>query len=209
MFTGLMFTRRMGILAEPLAASALDQLFLTARTYNTWSTQPVSEETLHRLWDLVKMAPTSANCAPARLVFVTTPDGKARLRPTLAEGNVEKTMQAPVTVLVAYDTLFYDHLPKLFPHTDARSWFAGNQALAEETAFRNSTLQGAYVIMAARSLGLDCGPMSGFDTEKVNSAFFPDGRCKINFMCNLGYGTSDSLYPRSPRFDFSEACQLV
>lgn len=196
-------------MSSSLILSVLDQLFFTARTPNTWDATPVAEDTLRTLWDLVKMAPTSANCAPARFVFVMTPEGKKRLRPTLAEGNIEKTMQAPVTALIAYDTLFYDHLPKLFPHTDARSWFAGNKALADETAFRNSSLQGAYLILAARALGLDCGPMSGFDTEKVNAEFFPDGRYKINFMCNLGHGISEGLYPRSPRFDFDEACHLA
>lgn len=196
-------------MSSSLNKAALAQLFADARTHNGWNSTPVSEDTLKALWDLTKMAPTSVNCSPMRLVFVTTPKGKDRLRPALAEGNIDKTMSAPVTAIIAYDTAFYDHLPTLFPHADARSWFTGNAAHASETAFRNSTLQGAYLIMAARALGLDCGPMSGFDPNTLNAEFFPDGRFKANFLCNLGYGDPSKLYPRSPRFTFKDACSIV
>jgi 3-hydroxypropanoate dehydrogenase len=187
---------------------ALRQLFLDARTHAAWLHQPVSDELLQQLYDLVKMGPTSANCSPARLVFVRTPKGKERLRPALAGGNVDKTMAAPVTVIIGSDHEFYERLPELFPHTDARSWFLGNQPLIDETAFRNATLQGGYLIMAARALGLDCGPMSGFDQEKVNQEFFAGTSVRANFLCNLGYGDQSALFPRSPRLRFDEACQL-
>jgi len=195
--------------SSSLDKAALAQLFIDARTHNGWNKKPVPEATLKALWDLARMGPTAANCSPMRVVFVTTPEGKERLRPALDEGNVEKTMNAPATAIVAYDTAFYDHLPTLFPHADARSWFAGNAAHAAETAFRNGSLQGGYLIMAARSLGLDCGPMSGFNPDKLNAAFFPDGRFKANFLCNLGYGDPSKLYPRSPRLAFEEACRIV
>ena len=188
---------------------AIDQLFRTARTQNGWQDKPVSDEVLRRLYDLVKMGPTSANALPARFVFVKSPEAKARLKACLAPTNVEKTMAAPVTVIVGYDTEFYEKLPKLFPHADARSWFVGNPELIQSTAFRNSSLQGAYLILAARALGLDCGPMSGFDNEKVDAEFFPDGRVKSNFLVNLGYGDSSTLFPRGPRLAFEEACQIV
>ena len=188
---------------------AIDQLFRTARTQNGWQDEPVSDEVLRRLYDLVKMGPTSANALPARFVFVKSPEAKARLKACLAPTNVEKTMAAPVTVIVGYDTEFYEKLPKLFPHADARSWFVGNPELIQSTAFRNSSLQGAYLILAARALGLDCGPMSGFDNEKVDAEFFPDGRVKSNFLVNLGYGDSSKLFPRGPRLAFEEACQIV
>jgi 3-hydroxypropanoate dehydrogenase len=155
------------------------------------------------------MAPTSANGSPARFVFLTTPEAKRRLRPALAPLNVEKTMAAPVTAIIAWDTEFYDHLPKLFPHADMRSYFVGNPALIEETGFRNGSLQGGYFILAARAVGLDCGPMSGFDAEKVNAEFFPDGKWKVNFLCNLGYGDKSKLYPRNPRLSFEEACRVL
>ncbi|HYL82430.1 MAG TPA: malonic semialdehyde reductase, partial [Candidatus Acidoferrum sp.] len=155
------------------------------------------------------MGPTSANCSPARFVFVISPEAKARLKPCLAPGNVEKTLAAPVTVIVGSDSEFYERLPPLFPHVDARSWFVGNPGLIRDTAFRNSSLQGAYLLLAARALGLDCGPMSGFDNAKVDAAFFPDGKVKSNFLVNLGYGDSKSLRPRSPRLDFADACQIV
>jgi len=188
---------------------AIDQLFRTARTQNGWQDEPVSDEVLRRLYDLVKMGPTSANALPARFVFVKSPEAKARLKACLAPTNVEKTIAAPVTVIVGYDTEFYEKLPKLFPHADARSWFVGNPELIQSTAFRNSSLQGAYLILAARALGLDCGPMSGFDNEKVDAEFFPDGRVKSNFLVNLGYGDSSKLFPRGPRLAFEEACQIV
>jgi 3-hydroxypropanoate dehydrogenase len=190
-------------------AHSLDLLFRTARTHNGWQDKPVPESLLHELFDLAKMAPTSANCSPMRVVFVTTPEGKERLKPSLSAGNLEKTMAAPVTAIIAYDTKFYDELPRLFPHADARSWFTSNQALIDITAMRNGTLQGAYLMLAARAVGLDCGPMSGFDNAKVDAEFFPDGRFKSNFLCNLGYGDPSKLFPRSPRFAFEDACKIV
>ena len=189
--------------------SALDVLFRGARTKNAWTDRPVSDDTLHALYDLLKFGPTSANCSPARFLFIRTPETRERLKPTLNPGNIEKTMAAPVTVIIAHDPLFYEHLPKLFPHADARAWFSGNPDLAEETAMRNGTLQGGYLIMAARALGLDCGPMSGFDKEKVDRAFLADQGWKSNFLVNLGYGVSDDPFARSPRLDFEEACRLL
>lgn len=159
-------------MSDKIAESALDQLFRDARTHNGWTGEPVGEDLLRQLWDLVKMAPTSANCSPARLVFVTSDAAKEKLKPCLMEGNVAKTMAAPVTVIIGQDMEFYEKLPELFPHTDAKAWFAGNDDLIASTAFRNATLQGGYLIMAARALGLDCGPMSGFDVAKVDAAFF-------------------------------------
>jgi 3-hydroxypropanoate dehydrogenase len=190
-------------------AHSLDLLFRTARTHNGWQEKPVPESLLHELFDLAKMAPTSANCSPMRVVFVTTPEGKERLKPSLSAGNLEKTMAPPVTAIIAYDTKFYDELPRLFPHADARSWFTSNQALIDITAMRNGTLQGAYLMLAARAVGLDCGPMSGFDNAKVDAEFFPDGRFKSNFLCNLGYGDPSKLFPRSPRFAFDDVCKIV
>lgn len=192
-----------------LNQAALEQLFTNARTHNDWQERPVSEATLKQLFELTKMAPTSANCSPARLVFVQSPEAKAKLKPCLSEGNQDKTMHAPVTVIVAMDMHFYEHLPRLFPHTDARSWFEGNDAAIQATAARNSTLQGAYLILAARALGLDCGPMSGFDNAAVDAAFFPEGHIKSNFLINLGYGDASKLFPRSPRFDFDDVCQIL
>lgn len=196
-------------MSTPISSTALEQLFHSARTHTHWQERPVSDETLHQLYDLLKMGPTSANCSPGRFVFVKSPEAKQRLKPCLSEGNVGKTMAAPATVIVAMDTRFYEHLPQLFPHADARSWFEGNEALIQTTAFRNSSLQGAYLIMAARSLGLDCGPMSGFDNAKVDAEFFPDGRFKSNFLINLGYGEANKLHARSPRFRFDEACLIA
>ena len=192
----------------PLSPAALDQLFLEARTYNAWSAKPVAEATLRQLWDLARMGPTSANCSPARIVFLVTPAAKAKLKPALIPTNVEKTMAAPVTAIVGFDLEFHEHLPKLFPHADARAWFAGNQPLIETTAFRNGTLQGAYLILAARALGLDCGPMAGFDNALVDRLFFPGGSVKSNFLCNIGSGDTKNLFPRSPRFAFAEACRI-
>jgi 3-hydroxypropanoate dehydrogenase len=189
--------------------SALDILFREARTHNKWTDQPVSDAELVALFDLLKMGPTSANSSPARFVFVRTPEGKEKLKPALSAGNVDKTMAAPVTAIVAYDPHFYDHLPKLFPHADAKSWFAGNPGFAEETAFRNGSLQGAYLIMAARALGLDTGPMSGFDKAKVDEAFLFDRGWKSNFLVSIGHGDAAGLFPRSPRFAFDEACVLA
>lgn len=195
-------------MTEMLSDAALDQLFRTARTYNGFIDQPVTADTLRQIHDLVRWGPTSANCCPLRIVFVTTPEAKERLRPALSAGNLTKTMSAPVTAILAYDTHFAEHLPRLFPHVDARPWFA-NPQVAAETAFRNGTLQAGYFMLAARALGLDCGPMSGFDQGKVNAEFFPDGRFKVNFICNLGYGDPSSLFDRSPRFDFEDVCQVL
>ncbi|PLX38064.1 MAG: malonic semialdehyde reductase [Hyphomicrobiales bacterium] len=193
----------------PLSDAALDQLFRQARTHNAWQDRPVEDTTLRALADLLKWGPTSANCSPMRIVFVKSDAAKEKLRPLLMEGNQAKVMAAPVTALLGYDLDFPDTLPQLFPHTDARSWFAGNDALIEETAFRNSSLQGAYLILAARSLGLDTGPMSGFDKQGVEKTFFPTGRIKANFICSLGYGDPAGLFERSPRFDFDEFCSIV
>ncbi len=195
--------------SDRVAPESLDRIFRQARTYSAWSSEPVSEALLREVYDLARLGPTSANTLPARFVFLATPEAKERLKPALAPGNVDKTMQAPVTVIVAWDTEFYEKLPKLFPHVDARSWFAGNPAFSEETAFRNSTLGGAYLILAARALGLDCGPMSGFDAAKLNAEFFPDGKWKANFLCNLGHGDPSKLRPRNPRLSFEEACKLL
>ena len=184
-------------------------LFYEARTQNAWQDTKITEHDLHTIWELVKMAPTSANCSPARIIFVISDEAKERLRPTLLEGNVAKTMAAPATAIIGYDLEFYDQLPKLFPHTDARSWFVGNDDLIKTTAFRNGTLQGAYFIMAARALGFDCGPMSGFDNEQVDQAFFAGTTIKSNFLCSIGIGDPAGLFPRSPRFTFEEACQIV
>ena len=191
-----------------LDALAFDQLFLKARTHNAWDARPVAEATLRKLWEIARMGPTSANCSPARIVFLVTPAAKEKLKPALIPTNVEKTMTAPVTAIVGHDLEFHEHLPKLFPHTDARAWFAGNRPLIETTAFRNGTLQGAYLILAARALGLDCGPMSGFDNAMVDRLFFPESRVKSNFLCNLGHGDGKNLFPRGPRFAFAEACRI-
>jgi len=189
--------------------TALDALFTAARTQNKWTDKPVSDAELQAIYDLVKMAPTSANSCPARFIFVRTPEAKEKLKPALSAGNLDKTMTAPVTVIVAYDPKFYEQLPKLFPHADARAWFSGNPALAEETAFRNSTLQGAYLIMAARALGIDSGAMSGFDKAKVDEAFLAGHGWKSNFLINLGHGDESVLFPRAPRLSFDEACILA
>ena len=196
-------------MSEKLAEAALDQLFRTARTYNAFLPKEVTDEKLHALYDLAKFGPTSANSSPMRLVFVRSAAAKEKLKPFLSEGNRAKTMAAPVTAIVATDYEFHDKLPQLFPHADARSWFAGNQALIDGTAFRNATLQGAYLIMAARALGLDCGPMSGFDSAGVDQVFFAGTPIKSNFLINIGYGdASRDLFPRSPRLSFDEVCHV-
>ncbi|MBB5467319.1 3-hydroxypropanoate dehydrogenase [Paraburkholderia sp. CI2] len=192
-----------------LSDQALAQLFRDARTQNGWQNKPIDDAVLRELMELVLLGPTSANSSPGRFVFVRTPEGKEKLRPALSAGNLEKTMAAPVTVIVAMDMAFYEYLPKLFPHADARSWFVGNERLIADTAFRNSTLQGGYLILAARALGLDTGPMSGFDQAKVDEAFFAGTTLKSNFLINLGHGDPSKLFARSPRFSFDEAARIV
>ena len=192
-----------------LGDEAHNTLFREARTYNGWLDKPVPESLLRDAYDLAKFGPTSANLTPARFVFLTTPEAKERLVPALAPLNVDKTRAAPAVTIIAYDTEFYEKAGRLFPHADMRSYFVGNQALIQETALRNGSLQGAYFILAARALGLDCGPMSGFDAERVNAEFFPDSTWRVNFLCNLGYGDPAKLYPRNPRLDFEEACLVL
>lgn len=187
----------------------LDRLFREARTHNAWRQEPISDALLSEIFDLAKMGPTSANCSPLRVMFLKTDEAKARLLPALAPNNVEKTRTAPVVAIMAYDLEFYEKLPKLFPHVDARAWFVGKPEMIQETAFRNSSLAAGYFILAARAKGLDCGPMSGFDAAKVNAEFFPDGKWRANFLCNLGHGDPFALYPRNPRLDFDEACQVL
>lgn len=193
----------------PISDTALKQLFVDARTHSHWQPRPVPDAVLRSLYEMLRHAPTSANCSPARFVFVRSAEGKARLKPCLAAGNVDKTMAAPVTAIVAHDSQFTELLPRLYPHADARSWFAGNQPLTDVTAFRNGTLQGGYLILAARALGLDCGPMSGFDNAALDAEFFPDGRWKSNFLVNLGFGEAGKLHARSPRLAFDDACRLA
>ena len=192
-----------------ISQEALDQLFREARTYSRWLPEPVPEELLRKAYELARLGPTSANASPARFVFLTSSDAKARLKPVLAAGNVDKTMTAAVTVIIAWDTEFHENLPRLFPQFDMRSYFVGNHTLINETAFRNSSLQAAYFILAARALGLDCGPMSGFNADKLNAEFFPDGRWKVNLLCNLGYGEPSKLHPRNPRLNFEEASVIL
>jgi len=193
----------------PVSEETFDQLFRQARTHFAWQDRPVSDEIIRELYDLTKMGPTAANGGHGRFVFVKSEEAKARLLTGMAEGNQEKTRTAPVTVIVAYDTRFHDQLPKLFPIYDMRPFFEGNAPAIEEHALRNSSLQGAYLILAARALGLDAGPMSGFDAEKINAEFFPDGQYKVNFIVNLGYGDESQLFPRLPRLDFEEAAQIL
>lgn len=189
---------------------SLDLIFRDARTHSAWLDKPVSDVTLQALYELLRMGPTSANSSPARFVFVRSPEAKARLEPHLSDGNKVKTAAAPVTAIVAYDTRFTEKLPQLFPHEpEARTWFEGKDDVMFDTAFRNGTLQGAYMIVSARALGLDCGPMSGFDKAGVDGEFFPDGRLKSNFLCNLGYGDPAALPPRNPRLSFDEAAQII
>ena len=186
-----------------------EQLFDHARTQNAFTAQAVPEAQLRQLYEMMKWAPTSANCSPARIAFVSTPEGKAKLLAGMSPGNVEKTRQAPVTAVIGMDMAFYEKLPMLFPNADAKSWFVGKPAHIESTAFRNSSLQGAYLIIAARALGLDCGPMSGFDSAVIDAAFWAGTSVKTNFICNLGHGDPSGVFPRNPRLSFEEACQLV
>jgi 3-hydroxypropanoate dehydrogenase len=189
--------------------SAIQQLFLEAHTHAHWLPKPVDDALLVRLYETLRLAPTSANNQASRIVFVKSPEAKERLKAALAPGNVEKTMTAPVTAIVAYDMEFFEKLPKLMPQVDARSWFAHLPAEAlDRIGYQSSSLQGAYLILAARALGLDCGPMGGFDIPKVNAAFFPDGKWRANFLINLGYGDPAKLFPRNPRLDFAEACRI-
>lgn len=192
-----------------LNPAALDQLFREARTHYAWQHREVDDALLQEVYDLAKWGPTSANMNPLRIVFVKSAAAKEKLKPALAATNVAKTMAAPVTAILAHDLEFFEHLGRLFPHADARSWFAGNEELIQSSAFRNGTLQAAYFILAARALGLDCGPMSGFDNAAVDAAFFADGKVRSNFLCNLGYGDLAGLQPRGPRFAFSEVCRIV
>lgn len=193
-----------------LSDDALDTIFRTARTHNAWTSEPVSDDTLRQIFDLMKWGPTSANMSPARFVFVKSKEAKEKLKPALSEGNQAKTMSAPATVIIGYDPEFYEHLPKLFPHSpEAKTWFNWSADWAESHAFRNGSLQGAYFMIAARALGLDCGPMSGFDVEKVNAAFFAGTKYKANFLCNLGHGDPAGLFDRSPRFEFDEVARII
>jgi 3-hydroxypropanoate dehydrogenase len=188
---------------------AMDLIFRAARTRNSWQDRMVSRPLMQAVYDLMKWGATSANCSPARFVFVASDEAKARLKRYLSGANAEKTMKAPVCVIVAHDGEFYEKLPQLFPHTDARGWFVGNEKLIAETAFRNGSLQGAYFMLAARALGLDCGPMSGFDNAGVDREFLAGTAWRSNFLCNIGYGTDENLFPRSPRLEFDEACRIV
>ena len=196
-------------MTDRISKSAMDQLLLNARSHNAWKDDDVPDAVLKELVDITKMGPTSANCCPARFVFVKSDEAKNRLKPHLASGNIEKTMTAPVCAIIAHDMNFPDHLPQLFPHADAKSWFEGNDKLIEETAIRNGTLQGAYFMIAARALGLDVGAMSGFDNDGVDGEFFPEGHVKSNFLCNLGRGDPAGLFDRSPRFNFGEMAEIL
>jgi 3-hydroxypropanoate dehydrogenase len=197
-------------MSNVLSSDGLDLIFRNARTHTNWLDKPVDEALLRQVYDLTKMGPTSANMCPLRIVFVKSIGAKERLKPCLDAGNVEKTMKAPATAILGMDVHFYELMPKLFPHADAKSWFKGRpEPVLEYVALRNSSLQGAYFILAARSLGLDCGPMSGFDNAKVDAEFFAGTTVKSNFLCNLGYGDASKLHPRSPRLSFEEACQVV
>lgn len=195
---------------EVLTDKALDILFRSARSHSFWLDKPVSDDQLRQLYELMKWGPTSANCTPARLVFVRSQNSKERMKSCLDDGNVTKSMTAPVVAIIGMDMEFYEKLPKLFPHNlEASSWFKGKPEKIHETAFRNSSLQGAYFMLAARSLGLDCGPMSGFNAKKLDAEFFPDGKIKSNFICAVGYGDATKLFPRGPRLDFKEACKII
>jgi 3-hydroxypropanoate dehydrogenase len=192
-----------------ISDDALDQLFRSARTQNKWQDKPVSATIIEAIYDLMRWGPTSANCSPARFVFVTSAEAKAKLKPHLSPGNVAKVMAAPVTAIIGYDLHFYEKLPFLFPHVDAKSWFFGNHPLIQTTAFRNGTLQGAYFMMAVRALGLDVGPMSGFNNEEVDKIFFPEGHVRSNFICSIGEGDPSAVLERHPRLTFDEACRIV
>jgi len=196
-------------MSQPLNHSALATLFSAARSHNGWTEQGIDDAVLRQLYDLLKMAPTSANCSPGRFVFVRSEAAKQRLAPGLSKGNLEKTMSAPVSVIVAWDRAFYEHLPTLFPHADAKSWFTHSPEAAHETGFRNGSLQGAYLMMAARSMGLDVGALSGFDAKHVDAEFFAGTTWTANFIVNLGHGNPEKLFGRLPRLAFEDACQLL
>lgn len=196
-------------MSEAITPTAINTLFTDAHTHNGWRDTPVSDEMLREIYALMKWGPTSANCSPARIVFIRTAEGKEKLRPSLSSGNLAKTLAAPVTAIIAWDSEFYERLPELFPHGDARSWFTSSPALAEETAFRNSSMQAAYLIFACRALGLDTGPMSGFDRQKVDETFFTGTTLKSNLLINIGYGDVSKLYGRLPRLSFEDACGLA
>ena len=197
-------------MSSKLDDKSLDIIFREARTHNAWTDKQVSDETLMALYDLMKWGPTSANCSPARIVFVKSKEAKEKLATVLSEGNLKKSMQAPVTAVIGYDVEFYERLPELFPHApEAKTWFNWSKEWAEQTAFRNGSLQGAYFMIAARSLGLDCGPMSGFDMKKADELYFAGTTVKVNFLCNLGYGDPAGLFGRSPRLPFDDACKIV
>jgi 3-hydroxypropanoate dehydrogenase len=196
--------------AIPLTSAAFDQLFAAAHTHNAWQDKPVADELLHRLYNMLRMAPTAMNCSPARIVFVKSRVAKEKLNQALMEGNRAKTMAAPVTAIIGHDTRFYENLPKLMPPIpNARNMFESNAALSDVTAFRNGSMQGAYLILAARALGLDCGPMSGFDNAMVDQLFFAGTNVKSNLLCNLGYGDATGIRPRNPRLEFAEACSIA
>ncbi len=198
-------------MSEPkiLDDEALDTLFREARTHNGWQDKEVTDVMLQAVYDLTKWGPTSMNCSPMRVLFIKSPEAKERLKPHMAGGNVDKTMAAPATAIIANDLTFYEPMSKLFPHADAKAMFEGKDDAIMETALRNGTLQGGYFILAARSLGLDCGPMSGFNADGVKDEFFADQNVKVNFLCNLGYGDPEKLYPQGPRLDFDEACKIL
>lgn len=192
-----------------MSTNFLDLVFINGRTHYHWLDKPVDDALLQQAYELAKLGPTSANCCPMRITYVKSTEAKEKLKPTLSAGNVDKTMAAPVTAIFSYDLEFYNNLPKLFPHADARSWYAGKEAFIRDTAFRNGTLQAGYFMLAARSLGLDCGPMSGFDNAMLDEAFFANTPIRSNFLCNLGHGDSSKLYPRSPRLTFDEVCKIL
>jgi 3-hydroxypropanoate dehydrogenase len=203
-------SKRRTEVGEVMNNEGLDLIFRNARTHNGWLPKLVEDELLRKVYDLAKMGPTSANMCPMRVVFVKSPQAKERLKPALDPANLAKTMAAPVTAILGMDVHFFDQLPKLFPHADARAWFKDKpEPVLEYIALRNSSLQGAYFMLAARALGLDCGPMSGFDNAKVDAEFFPGTSVKSNFLCNLGHGDPSKLFPRLPRLSFEEACSVV
>ncbi len=192
-----------------IAKQCLDTIFLSARSQNGWLDKTINDEQLRQIYNLLKFAPTAANCCPVRITFIKSKQAKKRLKPHLDAGNIEKSMTAPAVAIIAYDSEFYEKLPKLFPHTDAKSWFVGNPEKIKSAASMNATLQGAYFIIATRSIGLECGPMGGFNNASLDEEFFPNGKTKSIFLCGIGYGDSTKVFTRSPRLDFDEACEIV